>query len=121
VLNPEEFLSPYGIRSMAMTEPYYNNAPTGNPSNWNGPVWGLSTFLTAYGLARYGFRDEALEIAGRLIDVYAGDLRKNGLIHEYYNADTGEPVIKAGFLSWNILATRVCEDIRSGHDPMAVE
>lgn len=120
VMNEAEFLSPYGIRSMAATEPWYTNAPMGNPSNWNGPVWGLSTFLTAYGLARYGYRDEALEAAGRLIDVYASDLRTNGLIHEYYDADTGRPVIKPGFLSWNLLAVRVLGDIRNGVDPAAI-
>ena len=52
--------------------------------------------------------------------VYAGDLRANGLIHEYYDADTGAPVIKPGFLSWNLLARRVLADLRDGVDPAEI-
>ena len=61
-LNPDEFLSPFGIRSLAANERIYNNAAMGGPSNWQEPVWGMSTFLSAYGLARYGFTTEATDV-----------------------------------------------------------
>lgn len=117
VLNPDEFLSPFGIRSLAANERIYNNAAMGGPSNWQGPVWGMSTFLSAYGLARYGFKTEAADVARRLLDVFYADCRVNGVLHEYYHADTGAPVIKPGFMSWNLLAVRVVADIENGFDP----
>ncbi len=120
ILNPDEFLSPYGIRSLAANERIYNNEPMGNPSNWQGPVWGMSTFHTAYGLLRYGYADAAMDVASRLIDVYVGDYQRNGVIHEYYHADTGAPIIGPGFLSWNMLGQRVLGDIAAGMDPSRI-
>ena len=121
VMSADEFLSAAGVRSHAACEPTYNNEPMGSPSNWQGPVWGLTTFLTAYGLARYGFTADALEVAGRLVSVFASDLRANSCIHECYHGDTGQPVIKPNFLSWNLLAVRVLADIRDGSDPFALD
>jgi len=121
VLNPDEFLSDYGIRSLAKNERMYNNLPMGCPSNFQGPIWGCVTFLTAYGLARYGYTDEALDVAGRLIAVFAGDLRVNGVLHEYYHAETGEPVFKPGVLSWSMMGRRVLDHIREGIDPAELQ
>jgi putative isomerase len=45
LLDEEGLLSPYGIRSLSKREPLYNNVPMANPSNWQGPVWVLSTYL----------------------------------------------------------------------------
>ena len=41
----------------------------------------------------------------------------NGVLHEYYHADTGAPIMKPGFLSWNLLAIRIMADVRDGRDP----
>lgn len=120
VLNPAEFLSPYGIRSLARNERTYNNAQMGDPSNWQGPIWGLVTPLVAYGLARYGHREAALDIAHRLIATFAGDLRTNGVLHEYYHAETGAPLFNPGFLSWNLLAIRLLRDLQKGMDPTGI-
>ncbi len=116
IMDENEFLSCCGVRTHSKADMCYNNDPMGNPSNWQGPVWGLSTFLTAYGLARYGYKREALEVAYRLIRTYAADIEKNGCVHEYYHGDTGEPLMKPGFVSWNILAVNVIDDIENGRD-----
>ncbi|MCF7837333.1 MAG: hypothetical protein K9N49_01760 [Candidatus Marinimicrobia bacterium] len=115
-LDPAEFLAPGGLRSHSAREPIYNNTATGNPSNWQGPVWGLSTFLTAYGLANYGYRAEALDLAFRQIRVLAADIEQNSCLHEYYHGDTSQPIMKPGFLSWDLLALRVIADLRAGAD-----
>jgi putative isomerase len=111
IMDEAEFLAPCGTRTHSRRDPVYNNAISGGPSNWQGPVWGLNTFLTAYGLARYGYRAEAREIAMRLIRTFAWDIRQNGCLHEYYHGDTGQPLIKPGFLDWNMLALKVLDDI----------
>jgi len=120
VLNPGKFLSPFGIRSLSADERMYNNEVMADPSNWQGPVWRMSTFLMAYGLARYGYYREAEDIASRLIDVFACDLKTNGMLHEFYHADTGEPVMRPGFVSWNLLAVRILDDIRKRQDPSEI-
>lgn len=116
IMDENEFLAECGIRSHSKNDMVYNNVPMGNPSNWQGPVWGLSTFLTAYGMSRYGYRDEALEVSYRLIRTFAADIVQNGCVHEYYSGDTSQPVIRPYFLSWNMLALRVIDDIKSGRD-----
>ena len=116
IMSEDEYLSCCGVRSHSKNDMVYNNVAMGNPSNWQGPVWGLSTFVTAYGLARYGYQEEALDVAFRLIRTFAADIEQNGCLHEFYHGDTGQPIINPGFLSWNILALRVVDDIRSGQD-----
>lgn len=116
IMSEEHFLSVCGIRSHAKSDPIYNNVPMGNPSNWQGPVWGLSTFLTAYALARYGYYEDALNAAMRLIKTYAQDILQNGCVHEFYHGDTGQPVIRPNFTSWNIMALKVIDDIKENKD-----
>lgn len=70
-----------------------------------------------YGLARYGFKKEAADVAGRLLDVFCADQQQNGTIHECYHAETGAPIMKPGFLSWNLLAIRIVNDLDTGSDP----
>ena len=116
ILDEKEFLSVCGIRSHSKADPVYNNVPMGNPSNWQGPVWGLSTFLTAYSLARYGYKKEAYRIAMRLIKTFALDIKQNGCIHEYYHGDNGQPLLRQHFISWNMLALNIIDDINEGSD-----
>jgi hypothetical protein len=80
----------------------------------------MSTFLTAYGLMRCGYEQAAVDVAGRLVDVLVADAQQNGTTHEYYHAETGAPIMKPGFLSWNLLALRVLGDIADRTDPAAV-
>ncbi|MBR7133721.1 MAG: hypothetical protein IKD04_09355 [Clostridia bacterium] len=116
IMDENEFLAPCGIRSESKADPIYNNTPMGDPSNFQGPVWGISTFLTAYGLLRYGYKDEAYSVAIRLVKQFARDIRQNGCVHEYYHGDTGHPLTRQHYMSWNILAMRIIDDIKNGTD-----
>jgi putative isomerase len=116
IMDEDEFLAPCGIRSHSRKDPVYNNALSGGPSNWQGPVWGLSTCLTVYGLTRYGYMEDAQKVARRQINTYALDISQNGCMHEYYHGDTGQPVIKPGFLNWNMLAGALIDDLKIGGD-----
>ena len=104
LLDPEGLLSPWGIRSLSKREPLYNNVPMANPSNWQGPVWVLTTFLAVRALQRYHRDEVAQEVAARLIRTLAADIQGNGVIHEFYHGETGQPLLSPGFLSWNLLA-----------------
>jgi putative isomerase len=59
------------------------------------------------GLVNYGFKAEARELAGKTITLFGRDLVKNGALHEYYEPDTGEPVLNKGFQNWNYLVTNM--------------
>ncbi|TPX05423.1 hypothetical protein FJ656_06570, partial [Schumannella luteola] len=120
VLDSDEFLSGVGIRSSAKSQGFFNNVAMSNPSNWQGPVWGLPTFLVCYGLARYGYTAEADRIAGRLVGVMCDDIVANGTIHEYYDSETGAPLINPDFISWNMLGRRILADLRTHVDPTSI-
>ncbi len=82
----------------------FSLAVSSNPSNWNGPVWILSNYLVWQGLLRYGFTDEAGALADKTLDLLAADIATHGATHEYYDPDTGRPIMNKGFISWNLLA-----------------
>jgi hypothetical protein len=119
VRNPDHFWAPHGIRSLSKSDHRYNNARNGmtfpmnypepagpvfHCSNWQGPVWSLSNYLTALALQRYGFAAEARTVAGRVTGVHAASLRAIGVFAENYNADTGEPLgATGGIASWCLM------------------
>jgi putative isomerase len=81
----------------------YSLKASNNPSNWLGPVWGISNFLVFSGLVRYGYRDDARELAGKTVRLFGQDLAENKTLHEFYHPDTGEPIMTPGFQNWNYL------------------
>lgn len=97
------FCAPYGVRTLSRLEKMYNVRATHNPSNWQGPIWGVSNYMVFRGLADYGMKREARRMAEKTIALYGEDLKKEGALHEYYNPDTGEPIINKGFQNWNYL------------------
>jgi len=102
LLNPNGFLSDYGIRSLSK---YHERHPfrvggrevgyepaeaetkiKGGNSNWRGPIWFPTTFLLIESLRKLGkafgedvkisgmtFRDMAGELAGRLVNIFKRD------------------------------------------------
>ncbi len=101
--NRKTFGAPYGVRTLSKLEKMYNVRASGNPSSWLGPIWGVSNYLTFRGLVRYGFKDEARELAGKTIRLFARDLERFGALHEYYQPENGEPILNRGFQNWNYL------------------
>ena len=119
LMDEDQFLSVAGVRSHSKADAQiYNNEAMGGPSNWQGPVWGLSTVLNVYGLLNYGYKQEAEEITKRLLNTFASDIEQNGCLHEYYHGDTGQPVLKPGFLNWNLLAVNLWQNVRNQVNPL---
>ena len=111
LMNEEEFYSDFGIRTMAKNEPLHNTEETSNPSNWQGPVWIVSTYLVFKGLLNYGYKEEAEKIARNLLDNLKADINKNGAMHEYYNPETGKSKMHLGFMNWNALAGTMMDEM----------
>ncbi|HMP75094.1 MAG TPA: trehalase family glycosidase [Kiritimatiellia bacterium] len=115
LMNPVRFWSPHGPRTLSRDERMYDPAThRGNPSNWLGPVWIVSSYTIWEGLRRYGFHDEAGRVAERTIALLARAEREHGAWHENYNPETGEGIAAPGFVSWNLLVHFMLDDALRG-------
>ena len=103
LLDERTFCAPYGVRTLSKLEKMYNTEATHNPSNWQGPIWGISNYMVFRGLADYGFDKEAAMMAEKTVALFGDDLVKEGALHEYYDPDSGHPIINKGFQNWNYL------------------
>jgi alpha,alpha-trehalase len=114
LINPDQMMSPHGIRSLSKQDPDYNNVSMIVPySNWQGPVWINANYMHYVALKRYGFDAEAHQLAETLARVVLADISKWGSMHENYSAATGEGLaptpeqspnhIFTGFVGWNLL------------------
>ena len=97
------FNAPYGVRTLSKMEKMYSLKASGNPSTWLGPIWGVSNYLTWRGLVKYGFKEEAEELASKTIALFGRDYERTGVLHEYYQPSNGEPILNPGFQNWNTL------------------
>lgn len=101
--NTKTFNSASGVRTLSKMEKMYSLRSSANPSNWRGPIWGISNYMVFKGLEKYGFTKEANELAQKTINLFGKDFKKNGALHEYYEAETGVPMLNKGFQNWNYL------------------
>jgi putative isomerase len=101
--NPRTFNSASGVRTLSKMEKMYSLRASANPSNWRGPVWGISNYMVFRCLVDYGYTAEAKELAVKTICLFGKDFEKNGALHEYYEPETGEPLLNKGFQNWNYL------------------
>ncbi len=106
------FAAPHGIRTLSRHEKMHAVRATGNPSCWRGPVWTVSNYLVFRGLLRHGFESEARPLAEQTVALLARDVERSGAMHEYYEPDTGEPVLNHGFQNWNFLAANLLAWLR---------
>jgi putative isomerase len=97
------FNSPWGVRTLSRLERMFDTRASNNPSSWLGPIWGASNHLVYAGLLRYGYVDEAQELAEKTVRLFGRDLERHAVLHEYYDPETGEPNTNPGFQDWNYL------------------
>jgi putative isomerase len=109
--NKTTFCSDFGIRALARDEKMYNLDVTNNPSNWLGPIWLVVNYAVFRGLLNYGYRKEAQDLCKKTLLLLGEDYEKTGSLHEYYNPETGEPIMNPGFLNWNMLALNMVKEL----------
>lgn len=107
--NKRTFNAPFGIRTLSKLEKMYSVRASSNPSNWLGPIWGISNYMVFRGLVNYGFDKEAKEMAFKTITLFGNDFEKTGSLHEYYEPETGEPILNPGFQNWNYLVINMID------------
>jgi putative isomerase len=115
LLNPGRFWSEWGPRTLSRDERMYDPATSrGNPSNWLGPVWVVSSYTIWEGLRSYGFHGEARQVAERTIALMGRAQERDGAWHENFNPETGDGVAGRGFVSWNLLLHLMLDDVLRG-------
>lgn len=107
--NERTFGAPWGVRTLSKCEKMYQIVPSGNPSCWLGPIWGVSNYFVFAGLQRYGYNVEAMTLADKTIALFGRDIEQNGQMHEYYHPESGEGVYNPGFQSWNLLCAQMIQ------------
>jgi putative isomerase len=104
LLDKDAFWAPYGVRSLSKYEKMYQIRATGNPSCWLGPIWGIANYMVWKGLLKYGFLEEAKELAEKTVKLFENDITESGELHEYYDPESGAPIMNPGFQNWNLLS-----------------
>lgn len=107
LLDEKGYWAPFGVRTLSKYEKMYVIKKSGNPSCWLGPIWGISNYLVFKGLVKYGFLDEARELGEKTVKLFENDIINSGELHEYYDPESGEPIMNAGFQNWNLLSLNI--------------
>ena len=107
LLDENGYWAPFGVRSLSKYEKMYVIKASGNPSCWLGPIWGISNYFVFKGLVKYGFYKEARELGEKTVKLFENDIRKSGELHEYYDPESGAPIINPGFQNWNLLSINI--------------
>jgi hypothetical protein len=85
LLNPAEFWGEWVIPSIARSDPAFRDQ-----DYWRGRIWGPMNFLVYLGLRNYAQPEARRLLAERSLALFEKDWKKNGHVHENYNAITGE-------------------------------
>ncbi len=87
--DPQQFLSPAGIRSLSAASSLYmpGEAGDGVNSNWRGPVWVSINYLLVDDLSDLD-APLADDLRSRLVANVEADWQKAGRLHEYFDGDT---------------------------------
>ena len=117
LLNPDEFWSANGVRSVSQTEDKYFDADN---DGWAGPVWVISNYLMMHGLMNYGHQAEAMDLANKTVHMLIPGLESPDGMNEAYNPDTGKPLAGKHFVSWDLLSEHMIQEAATGSDPTAM-
>ena len=62
-------------------------------------------------LIRVSERSGDLSLALKTISLFGNDFKAEGALHEYYNPDTGAPIMNKGFQNWNFLVLNMIDQV----------
>jgi putative isomerase len=84
LLNPKEFWGEWIIPSIARTDPAFKDQ-----NYWRGRIWGPMNYLVYLGLRNYDDPEVSRQFAEKSYELFLQEWKKNGHVHENYNAITG--------------------------------
>ena len=103
--DPHEFWRPFGVPTLTAKDEYYN--PIGY---WNGPIWIQWQYLLFRGLLDYGYADEAVELAERVMDNVIHQLKVDHNFWEFYSADDYQAGWNKSYI-WTGIVARMFIDL----------
>jgi hypothetical protein len=84
LLNPKEFWGDWVIPSIARNDPAFKDQ-----EYWRGRIWGPMNYLVYLGLQKYDNPKVTADFAQKSYNLFLEEWKKNGHVHENYNAITG--------------------------------
>ena len=84
LLNPKEFWGEWIIPSIARDDPAFKDQ-----NYWRGRIWGPMNYLVYLGLRNYNQPEVQRQFAEKSYALFLQEWKKNGHVHENYNAITG--------------------------------
>jgi len=82
--NPQEFYGDWVIPSVPRNDPAYTEQ-----DYWRGRIWGPHNFLVYLGMRNYNLPEARKDLARRSDELLLNTFRRTGMVHENYNAVTG--------------------------------
>ena len=116
VLNPREFWTPFGIRSLAPESPLYHPVH----GYWQGPIWIVTDYMVMHGLMNYGYASQARLLARDTADTLLHDIQATGGMHETYNPNTGTGQNDGFFKSWDLLGAFMIQEAYAGQNAAGI-
>ncbi len=116
VLNPQQFWTPFGIRSLAPHTPWYHPIH----GYWQGPIWVVSDYMVMHGLLNYGYTAAAKRLATNTVTTLLADIKNTGGLHETYNPNTGKGQNQGFFKSWDLLGAYMIHEAYTGQDAAGI-
>ena len=115
--DPNQFLSPAGIRSLAADDPLYRHGLGGRGvnSNWRGPVWVPMNYLLVEALSDVD-PSLAADVRENVVNAVETDWNSTGRLHEFFSGDTGEGLGADNQAGWTALVANL---IAEGWPPPA--
>ena len=115
-LNPREFWTNYGIRSLAPGSPSYHPVH----GYWQGPIWIVTDYMVMHGLMNYGYNTQARLLARNTVTTLLRDIKATGGMHETYNPNTGAGQNGGYFKSWDMLGAYMIHEAYTGQDAAGI-
>lgn len=111
LLDTTRFWRRYGVPTLSAQDPWYS-PNVDYCCKWNGPVWLLWNYMVFDGLVQYGYRDEAIELAEKMIDVVKTQLSENHNFWESYSPDNTVLNCPSNYI-WDGIMARLFIDLNS--------
>ncbi|KAI6219307.1 putative mannosyl-oligosaccharide glucosidase [Aphelenchoides fujianensis] len=119
--DPEELWSPYGLRSVSKSSPYYNKRNTkDDPPYWRGDIWINVNYMALEALKHYSTvasgttGQRAAELYAKLRSNVVRNVLKQfeatGYFWEHYSDRTGEGAGTRPFTGWTALVFNILTD-----------
>ena len=103
VRDKRTFSAQYGVRTLSRLEKMYDLRATNNPSNWLGPIWGITNYLSIPRAAKVWIRRRCSHVGGTDGCALRAGSRSQRESPRVLPPRQRRPIVTKGFQNWNFL------------------